>query len=79
MIGVPNLWTLHWHQQEVIGSKVHLLLPIAPHELYCHLNHCFHYCLNHPLPLHHRKIVFQETGPWCQRLGILELDQLGTH
>lgn len=52
-------------QQEVIGSKVHLLLPIAPHELYCHLNHCFHYCLNHPLPLLHRKIVFQETGPWC--------------
>lgn len=42
-------------QQEVIGSKVHLLLPIAPHELYCHLNHCFHYCLNHPLPLLHRK------------------------
>ena len=32
-----------------------------------------------PLPLVCGKIVFQETGPWCQRLGILELDQLGTH
>ena len=42
------------------GAKLHLLLPIAPHHSHYGLNHLPHSPVR-------GKIVFHETGPWCQK------------
>ena len=39
--------------------KLHLLFPVAPHRS--------HYRLNHTPLTVRGKIVFHETGPWCQK------------
>ena len=44
------------------GAKLHVPLPVAPHRSHYHLNHP-----SYPSPRVRWKIVFHETGPWCQK------------
>ena len=54
-------------QQEVSGgqAKLHLLLSITPHHSRYRLNKPYP-STTHPTPVR-GKIVFHETGPWCQK------------
>ena len=50
-------------QQEVSGGRQSEASSAAPHRSHYHLNHA-----PAPVPVH-GKIIFHETGPWCQNVG----------
>ena len=57
----------HYH----LNHRLHYRLNHCSHYCLKHCRHCSHYCLNHPPTSVHGRIVFHETGPWCQKDWVL--------
>ena len=77
VLGLLGTWPHSTRYAVSEQSKLHMLYPIAPHNLHYHLHHpaCHsHYCLNHHFPPHHPSPSIEKLSSMKPVLGAKKVE-----